>query len=120
MAYNQQSAVKRAQKESLIQQELSKLLLQLMLDDSRLKGLFVSRIKLSPDKSICTVFFYAENGQAEVKEKLSLLILYKPSLRTALAQAMPSRYASQLVFKFDDQFEKQKRMDELFDRVKEG
>ncbi len=119
MVYHQPSAIKRAQKESLIQQEFSKLLLQLMLDDSRLQGLFVSRIKLSADKSVCTIFLYASTGEDEFHEKLGTLLLYKPSLRKAMAQIIPSRYVPELVFKFDDLFEKQKHMDELLDKIKE-
>lgn len=120
MVYHQSSAIKRAQKESLIQQEISKLLFQLMLDDTRLQGLFVNRVKLSPDKSVCTVFFYAANGRAEFDEKLGSLILYKPSLRKAISQIIPSRYVPEFIFKFDDQFEKQKRIDELLEKVKES
>lgn len=119
MVYHQSSAIKRAQKESLFQHELSKLLLQLMLDDKRLQGLFVNRVKLSPDKSICTAFFYTANGRAEFDEKLGTLLLYKPSLRKAISQIIPSRYVPELVFKFDDQFEKQKRIDELLEKIKD-
>ena len=120
MVYHQSSAIKRAQKETLLQQEISKLLLQLMLDDNRVQGLFVSRVKLSPDKSICTVFFCTASGRAEFDEKLGSLILYKPSLRKAISQIIPSRYVPEFIFKFDDQFEKQRRIDELLDRVKES
>jgi len=114
------SAIKRAQKESLLQHELSMLLLTLSLDDSRLQGLSVSRIKLSHDKSICTVFLYTSQGQMEFDEKLKVLVMYKPSVRKAIADTVPSRYVPQLVFKFDDQFEKQQRIDELLDKVKEN
>ena len=119
MVYHQSSAIKRAQKESQLLQEISKLLLQLTLDDHRLQGLFVNRVKLSPDKSICTVFFYTANGQAEFEEKVGSLILYKPSLRKAIAQIIPSKYVPEFVFKFDDQFEKQQRIDQLLDKIKE-
>jgi ribosome-binding factor A len=120
MAYHQSSAIKRAQKESQLQQEISKLLHQLMLDDHRLQGLFVNRVKLSPDKSICTVYFYTANGQTEFEEKLGSLILYKPSLRKAIAQIIPAKYVPEFVFKFDEQFEKQKRIDELLAKIKDN
>lgn len=120
MVYHQPSAIKRAQKESQLQQELSKLLLQLMLDDSRLQGLFVNRVKLSPDKSVCTVFFYTANGRAEFDEKLGSLILYMPSIRKAIAQIIPSRHVPKFDCRFDDQFEKQKRIDELLDKIKDS
>jgi ribosome-binding factor A len=120
MVYHQSSAIKRAQKESQLRQELSKLLLQLILDDHRLQGLFVNRVKLSPDKSICTVFFYTIDGREKFEEQLGALILYKPSIRKAIAHIIPSKYVPEFVFKFDDQFEKQKRIDELLDKIKEN
>jgi ribosome-binding factor A len=118
MVYHQSSAIKRAQKESQLQQELSKLLLQLTLDNHQLQGLFVNRVKLSPDKSVCTVFFYTANGRTEFEEKLGSLILYKPSLRKAISQIIPSKYVPEFIFKFDDQFEKQQHIDELLDKIK--
>jgi ribosome-binding factor A len=120
MVYHQSSAIKRAQKESLLLQELSKLLHELSLDDHRLQGLFVNRVKLSPDKSICTVFFYTAEGRDVFGEKLGSLILYKPSIRKAIAHIIPSRFVPEFVFKFDDQFEKQKHIDELLDKIKES
>lgn len=120
MVYHQSSAIKRAQKESLMLQELSKLLHELSMDNHNLQGLFVNRVKLSPDKSICTVFFYTIDGRDAFEEKLGSLILYKPSIRKAIAHIIPSRYVPEFVFKFDDQFEKQKRIDEILDKVKES
>ena len=116
MVFNQSSAIKRAQKESLLMQELSKMLLQLSLDDNRLQGIFINRVKLSQDKGVLTVYFYMSEGLEAFQEKLHILILYKPSLRKALASAVPSRYVPELVFKFDELFDKQQRLDELFEK----
>jgi ribosome-binding factor A len=120
MVHHQSSAIKRAQKESLLQHVFSELLLQITLDDNRIQGIYVSRVKLSSDKSVCTVFFYTPDGLDTFNEKLGYLLLYKPSLRKAIAQAIPSRYVPELVFKFDEQFEKQQRVDELLDRIKDN
>jgi ribosome-binding factor A len=120
MVHHQSSAIKRAQKESLLLHVFSELLLQITLDDSRIQGIYVNRVKLSSDKSVCTIFFYTPDGPDTFNEKLGYLLLYKPSLRKAIAQAIPSRYVPELVFKFDDQFEKQQRVDELLDRIKEN
>ena len=75
MVHHQASAIKRAQKESLMLQELSKLLHELSLDNHELQGLFVNRVKISPDKSSCTVFFYTLDGREAFEEKLSSLSL---------------------------------------------
>ncbi len=110
--------IKRAQKESVLLKELSQLLLQITLDDSRLQNLFINRIKLSAAKSVCILFFYTPLGEKDFKEKLPILILYKPSLRKAIAQKIPARYTPELVFKYDKQFEKQRKMDELLEQLK--
>jgi len=119
MNVNQPSAIKRAQKESLLLQEFSKLLLSISRDDSRLQGISISRVKVSSDKSVCTVFFVALGGEPDFQDKLKILVLYKPSLRKAIGIAIPSRYVPELVFKFDDQFEKQQRIDAIFDSIKQ-
>jgi len=115
----QQSSVKRAQKESLLHQLLLQLYLQLMLDDKRLQGMSITRVKLSPDKSVCSVFFHTDQGELGFKERFNTLVLYKPSLRKAIADAIPSRYVPNLVFKYDAQVEKQQRVEEILKKIKD-
>ncbi len=112
------SSIKKSQKESLLFRAIAQLFSQTMLDDKKLQGLFINRVKLSDDKSVCTVYFYTTGGFADFKEKLQTLILYKPSMRHALAKTIKSRYTPELVFKFDDQFEKQQRIEGLLEKVK--
>lgn len=110
--------IKRAQKESVLLKEISKLFLQASLDDKRLQEVSINRVTLSPDKSICTVFFYTPQGPAYFKEVLDILKLYKPSLRAVIAKKIQSRYVPDLVFKFDTQFEKEQRINLLLDKIK--
>ena len=119
MRASQVPSIKRSQKESLLYKELSRLFLELILDDARLIGITLTRAGLSQDKGVCSVFFYCPGGMDEFKQKLGILILYRPSLRKALATVAPSRYTPELVFKFDTQFEKQQRIDLLLERIKE-
>lgn len=110
--------IKKAQRETLLLRELSKLFLQLILDDKELAGLNISSVSLSPDKSMCTVFFYAPGGLDEFEAKLGRLILYKPSLRQALSKATALRHTPNLVFKYDKYIEKQHRVEELLNQIK--
>ncbi len=112
------SNVKRAQKESLFFREISQLFMQTTMDDKRLQGVFVNRVQLSPDKGLCTVYFYTAQGEDYFNELLHTLMLYKPSLRKALASTIKGRYVPDLVFKFDKQFEKQQRIEELIEQVR--
>ncbi len=112
------SAIKRAQKESLLFREIAQLFLEATLDDSRLQGVVVNRVQLSPDKGLCTVLFYTPQGEDYFNTVLPILTLYKPSLRKALARSIAARYTPELVFKFDKAYEKQQRIEELLEQVK--
>lgn len=119
MSDSNTSTIKRAQKESLFLREISNLFLQTAMDDKRLQGMHVNRVALSPDKGWCTVFFYTPEGKSHFDAALPILILYKPSLRKALASIINSRYVPDLVFKYDEQYEKELRIETLLEKVKQ-
>lgn len=119
MNFSGSRSIKQAQKESLLLREISSLLVKGSLDDPRLAGLTITRVSLSSDKSACSVFFYNPGGHEEFKKLLEVLKLYKPSLRTALAKSIKSRYVPELIFKFDDQYEKEEKMNKILDALKE-
>lgn len=111
--------IKLAQKERLLLREISSLFLQAAADNPELSRLMISRVKLSSDKSSCSIYFYTTHGQQEFKDLLEILKLYKPSLRTALAKSIKSRYTPELIFKFDEQYEKEEKFNRLLDSLKE-
>lgn len=111
------SAIKRAQKESLLLREISQLFLSISIDDPRVQNLTVNRVKLSSDKSVCSIFFYTPLGKEAFDELAGTLILYKPSIRRALAQRIAGRYTPNLVFKYDASFEKQQQLEKLLDSI---
>ncbi len=115
----QQQEIKRAQKESYLFREISNFFLQITIDDPRLSGLYINKITLSADGGICNVLFLASNGRAEFEEKLPILILYKPSLRSALAKTSHSRYTPNLVFRYDEDQEKADKINRLIDKLKD-
>jgi ribosome-binding factor A len=114
----QQQEIRKAQKESYFHQEISKLFLQITMDESRLNGLFINRVQLSPDGGTCVVLFLAANGRAEFEEKLPILVLYKPSMRTALAKTSRGRYTPNLIFRYDEDYEKVEKINRLLDTLK--
>jgi len=115
----QQRDIKKAQKESYFYREFSTLFSLLTIDEPRLSGLFINKVNLSSDGGICTVLFLASNGKAEFEEKLPILILYKPSLRTALAKTSQSRYVPNLIFRYDEGQEKVDKINRLIDKLKD-
>lgn len=113
------SDIKRAQRESLFLRTISELLSRTAADDIRLAGVFITKISLSSDKSSCTVYFYMPEGASQFKEKLEVLKLYKPSLRKALAAEVQGRYTPEIIFRFDDNYEKTLRIEEIFEKIKQ-
>jgi ribosome-binding factor A len=114
-----QREIKHAQRESFLLRELSALFLQITQDEPRLASFYIERVQLSSDGSRCSVFFFSSlASQESFKEYMSLLILYKPSMRAALAKASHSRYVPQLVFLYAHNREKQHRIDALIDTLK--
>ena len=119
MRDNKIRELKRSQKESLLRKEFSKLFLTIKQEDSRFEDIFIHKIKLSSDKSHIHVFFYTHKGADYFKTIFSHLILYKPSMRKALSQIIKSRYTPEIVFKYDTTFEKQCKIEQLLNKIKE-
>ncbi len=114
-----QSAIKKSQKESVLFRALSSLFMQIVQDDSRLMGLTLNRVELTKNKSSCKVFFWTPNGVQEFQEKLPILILYKPSLRGAIAKMLNLRYTPELIFLYDAIYDKQEKVEKLLNQIKE-
>lgn len=112
------SLIKREQKESLFMKEISQLFMKASIDDPALRGLFVNRVVLSPSKGVCNVLFYSQDGEKAFNEKFETLKLYKPSLRKAISQKIQGRHVPEIVFKYDHQFEKQQKMEDLLEKIK--
>lgn len=108
---------KKAQKESHMYQELSKLFLLITLDDAKLQGISITRVSLSNDKSHVTAYFYVAGGLSKFEELLPTLILYKPSIRKGISQMIPGRYTPEITFAFDALFDKQQKIQNLIDTV---
>lgn len=118
MSENRVGNQKRAKRESLIRKELSKLFLSIKISDPELEDLYINSIELSIDKGSAYVLFFSMKGEDNFNEKLSHLILYKPSMRKALSQILDSRYTPQIVFRYDKMMEKQAKIVDLLDKVK--
>ncbi|MBT4856406.1 ribosome-binding factor A [bacterium] len=112
------SDIKRKQKEALLLKEISTLFLDVSLEYPAFQSLFINKVLLSPDKGLCSVYFYSPKGIEFFKEQLPQLKLFKPSLRKALSQRIRSRRIPQIVFVFDSQLEKQETVESLLDKIK--
>lgn len=109
--------IRKARKESQFLRVITTLFMSQAVEDERLRDIFINRIELSADGGLCYVLFYSERGEAYFDEILPHLILYKPSLRAALAKEIRSRYTPDIIFKFDNKFVKQQKIEQLIDKV---
>lgn len=112
--------IKRARRESHLLRLISKLIAEQALDDPALASVNITHVELNADQSLCFVFVFNEDGEARFKEQLEYLKLYKPSLRTAVAQELSRKYAPDIVFRFDEQFKKQIALEEIFSKIKDS
>ncbi len=115
---SQYRSVRQAQKESLLYREVAELFRQHAQDEPALQDLYVTRVDLAPDLSMCIVFFFSPKGEEYFKQQLRQLILYKPSLRRAIAHKVALRRTPDFVFRFDETVEKQQRLESLFEKIK--
>ena len=111
-------SVRREQKKTALFRMLSSLVQTITCDDAALSNLFVSKLELSDDTSICYVYFSTYTTKEAFEALLPKLILYKPSMRAALAKEFQTRYTPDLVFYYDTVKDKERAIHELLDQVK--
>jgi ribosome-binding factor A len=110
--------IKQHQKESLLLKEISSLFWEITLENPALRELSINRVELAPDRGTCYVYFYTAGGKQVFTGLLEQLKLFKPSMRKAIAHKLQFRYTPDLMFRFDEQFEKQANIEKLLDQVK--
>ncbi|MCI5156914.1 MAG: 30S ribosome-binding factor RbfA [Candidatus Electrothrix sp. AUS1_2] len=98
-----------------IHQELS-ILLQQKVRDSRLSGVCVSRVQMSPDLKRAKVYYslLAGNSAAAAGKGLEAA---RGFFRSHIAKIMNLRYTPELVFYYDNQQEEIERLDQLFAQI---
>ena len=112
-------SIKKEQKKAFILKEVSAFVRQVTAEEPSLIPLFVTRIELSRDTGVCYVYFSTYTDRVAFEDGLKILKLYKPSMRKALADAMRSRYVPQLVFRYDEAKEKERRITGLLDEIQQ-
>lgn len=113
--------IKREKKKSLFLREIAALIQSLGVEDQTIAQVYVTRVDLSADTGICYVYFstYSEFSEELFSQVLERLKLYRPSLRKAIAQAIPGRYTPELLFLYDKPKEKEFRINQLLDKASE-
>ena len=110
---DQAALIRKKQKESLFFRELSTIISLLQQDEKRIAGLVPTRLTLSDDKGLCTMYFTCEDDA--FLKKLETL---KPSIRKQLSSNIKGRYTPDILFKFDDKFKGLLELDEILDSIR--
>lgn len=111
--------VRRAKKAALFLKEISELFYQAVQDNPDLKDIYPGRVTFSADMGICYLFFYSPHGREFFESKKKFLVLFKPSLRTAVASRIPMRRIPDFIFLYDDEFEKEQKIESLITKLKD-
>lgn len=121
MSRSEEAAIKRERRKAHFFAEITPLIREISQDEPSVAQVYVSNIDLSPDGGTCYVLFSAfkEPGTEVFARALEVLKLYRPSLRKAFAQRVSVRYAPELVFQYDAAKEKERRINDLLDKVVE-
>lgn len=109
--------IKRAQREAHLFREVSSRFMQIIADEPDLQDVWITRVALSADGGICSIYLFTREGQEAFSKKLGQLILYKPSLRASIAQSASGRYTPDIIFRYDATIEKQQAVHNLLDSI---
>ena len=115
--------IKREQKKSLFLRHISIILQSITQDDPVISKIYPTRVDFSADTGICYVYFAtydaSEDSETTYREAVKKLILYKPSMRAALAKKIDGRYTPDLLFLFDTTTDKVRAINSILDKVQE-
>jgi ribosome-binding factor A len=113
--------IKRERRKSFFFREMTALIRELAERESAVMDVFVSHVDISPNSGTCYVYFssFKEPGEEVFRAVEPILRLYKPSLRTAFAKRVQTRYAPDLVFLYDKAKEKERRVNDLLNKVQD-
>lgn len=112
------SHIKRARRTSFLFNELALAFMRIAQDDPQLTSLSLTRTELSDKGSACTAYFTCIGGITAFNEKLSQLLLYKPTLRNAISKSLNSRHCPELVFAYDIALDGARELEAVFDSLK--
>lgn len=123
MMHHKVQEIKRQQKKSQYLRVISQIIQPLINEERIVDPIYVSRVDLSKDTGICYVYFSSAGDDSDkrvvVENALERLVLYKPSIRKSLANAIQARRIPDLMFLYDEHHEKERRINELLDKVRE-
>lgn len=121
MSQSTRHDIKLEKRKSLYLRELSVIVQALAAQEPAVADVYVTRVEFSSDTGICYIYFtsFIPDAESSYTKALDILKLYKGSMRKELARSINARYTPELVFMYDEKKEKERRINELLDKVQE-
>jgi ribosome-binding factor A len=87
------------------------------LRDSRIGFITITRVSVTPDLKVATIYFTSLNSQADLKETLKGLDSAKGFVRRLVAEKVRMKFVPQIRFMYDDSQLKYDKITEIIDRI---
>ena len=109
---------KKERLEKIIEREVGTMLLG-EVKDERLKLVTITKVSLTNDLSIATIYYRVLGDDAQVEETSASLNDAKGFIRSSLAKKLEIRKTPELRFKFDTSFEEGNKIEEILRELNE-
>ena len=110
-------AFKRERLEKILEREISSIIFSEVKDD-RLKYVTITKVDLTNDLSIATIYYTVLGDKAQAEATVQNLLDAKGFIKGILSKRLEVRKIPDLKFKFDESFEKGNRIETILKNLK--
>ena len=110
-------SVRLQQRESTLLRLIGDMFINLQTHIKELYKVFPNKIDLSPDGSLAKIYLFSDEGEEFVRKIIGDLVVYKPSMKKAIATHISLRVIPNILFVFDKQYEKEQKLQNFIDKV---
>lgn len=108
---------KQERLEKILEREISNMLL-LEIKDDRLKYVTITKVALTNDLSIATVYYTVRGNEEQKEATTKNLIEASGFIRTSLSKKLEIRKVPELRFKYDESLEYGERIEQILKDIK--
>lgn len=110
-------AFKRERMEKILEREISSIIF-LDIKNEKIKFVTITKVSLTNDLSIATVFYTVYGNQDQINASIEALNEAKGYIRTILSKKLEVKKVPDLKFKYDESFEHGNKIEEILRNLK--
>jgi ribosome-binding factor A len=110
-------AFKRERMEKILEREISSIIFS-DIKNEKIKFVTITKVSLTNDLSIATVFYTVYGRQDQVDASIEALNEAKGFIRTVLSKKLEVKKVPDLKFKYDESFEQGNKIEEILRNLK--